>query len=122
MRSIPASGPGPTLPTAPGHIFVTNSGEGEVIALDAHDLEEVGHWEISGAPTKIAFVGILGEGNHEEEGHDDHGHGHDHGAGDPHFWQDPRLVVHYVNQITDGLVGADPDNAAIYLNNLGGVH
>ena len=107
----------PHVATAPGHIFITNSGEGEVIALDAHDLEEVGHWEISGAPTKIAFVGILGEGNHEEEGHDDHGHGHDHGAGDPHFWQDPRLVVHYVNQIANGLVQADPDNAATYLDN-----
>ena len=114
----------PHIATAPGHVFVTNSGEGEVIALDAHDLEEVGHWEVSGTPTKIAFVGILGEGDHPEEGHDDHGHddhghghGHDHGAGDPHFWQDPRLVVHYVNQITDGLVEADPDNAATYLDN-----
>ena len=112
----------PHIATAPGHIFVTNSGEGEVIALDAHDLEEVSHWEISGAPTKIAFVGILGEGDHHEEGHDDHGHddhghGHDHGAGDPHFWQDPRLVVHYVNQITNGLVEADPDNAATYMDN-----
>ena len=111
----------PHVATAPGHIFVTNSGEGEVIALDAHDLEEVSHWEISGAPTKIAFVGILGEDSHEEGGHDDHAghdhHGHDHGAGDPHFWQDPRLVVHYVNRITDGLVQADPDNAATYLDN-----
>ena len=109
----------PHIATAPDHIFVTNSGAGEVIALDAHDLEEVGHWEISGAPTKIAFVGILGEGDHSEEGHDDHddGHGHDHGAGDPHFWQDPRLVVHYVNQITNGLIEADPDNAATYLDN-----
>ena len=112
----------PHVATAPGHIFITNSGAGEVIALDAHDLEEVSHWEISGAPTKIAFVGILGEGDHHEEGHDDHGHddhghGHDHGAGDPHFWQDPRLVVHYVNQITNGLVQADPDNAATYMDN-----
>ena len=112
----------PHIATAPGHIFITNSGAGEVIALDAHDLEEVSHWEISGAPTKIAFVGILGEGDHHEEGdddhgHDDHGHGHDHGAGDPHFWQNPRMVVHYVNQITNGLVAADPDNASAYLDN-----
>ena len=111
----------PHIATAPGHIFITNSGEGEVIALDAHDLEEVSHWEVSGTPTKIAFVGILGEGDHHEEGHDDHAghdhHGHDHGAGDPHFWQDPRLVVHYVNQITNGLVQADPDNAATYMDN-----
>ena len=112
----------PHIATAPGHIFITNSGQGEVIALDAHDLEEVNHWEIAGVPTKIAFVGILGEGDHHEEGHDDHAghddhHGHDHGAGDPHFWQNPRMVVHYVEQITDGLVRADPDNAATYLDN-----
>ena len=115
----------PHIATAPRHIFITNSGEGEVIALDTHDLEEVNHWDISGTPTKIAFVGILGEGEHHEEGHDAHAghddhHGHDHGAGDPHFWQNPRMVVHYVNQITDGLVAADPDNASTYLANSAG--
>ena len=107
----------PHVATAPGHIFITNSAAGEVIALDDHDLEEVNHWEVAGTPTKIAFVGILGEGDHPEAGHDDHGHddhGHDHGAGDPHFWQNPRLVVHYVEQIADGLAAADPDNAGTY--------
>ena len=103
----------PHVATAPGRIFITDSAAGEVIALDTHDLEEAGHWEIAGTPTKIAFVGILGEGDHPEEGHDDHGHG----EGDPHFWQNPRLVVHYVNQITNGLVEADPDNAATYMDN-----
>ena len=105
----------PHVATAPGRIFITDSAAGEVIALDAHDLEEAGHWEVAGKPTKIAFVGILGEGDHPEEGHDDHGHGH--GEGDPHFWQNPRMVVHYVNRITNGLVEADPDNAATYLDN-----
>ena len=78
------------------------------------------HWEVDGQPTKIAFVGVLGEGDHEEEGHDDHGHddhGHDHGAGDPHFWLNPRLAVHYVNQIADGLAAADPNNASVYQDN-----
>ena len=103
----------PHVATAPGRIFITDSAAGEVLALDAHDLEEVGHWEIEGKPTKIAFVGILGEGDRPEEGHDDHGHR----EGDPHFWQNPRLVVHYVNQITNGLVEADPDNAASYMEN-----
>ena len=107
----------PHVATAPGRIFITDSAAGEVIALDAHNLEEAGHWEISGAPTKIAFVGILGEGDHDEEGHDDDDDGHGHGAGDPHFWQNPRMVVHYVNQISNGLVEADPDNAATYLDN-----
>ena len=113
----------PHIATAPGHIFVTDSAAGEVIALDAHDLEEIGHWEVDGNPTKIAFVGILGSEEHPEAGHmeagDGHGHdhGHGHGAGDPHFWQNPRLVVHYVNQIANGLVAADPDHAATYLDN-----
>ena len=119
----------PHVATAPGHIFVTDSAAGEVIALDTHDLEVVGHWEVDGKPTKIAFVGILDQEEHPESGHDDHGHereaesgdahehDHDHAAGDPHFWQNPRLVVHYVNQIANGLVAADPDHAATYLDN-----
>ena len=115
----------PHIATAPGHIFITDSMAGEVIALDTHDLETVNHWDVAGKPTKIAFVGILGEGDHPEAGHDDHGHddhghddhGHDHGDGDPHFWLNPRLAVHYVNQITNGLIAADPDHASLYQDN-----
>ena len=122
----------PHIATAPGRIFITDSGAGEVIALDAHDLEVVRHFDVSGKPTKIAFVGITGKGDdHDEDGHDDHDdhdsdgddhddhddHGHDHGAGDPHFWQNPRLAVHYANRIADGLAQADPANAAEYRAN-----
>ena len=123
----------PHIATAPGHIFITDSGAGEVLALDTHDLEVMEHWDVDGTPTKIAYVGILGEGDHPEQGHDDHGHGsgsmessdghghddhgHDHGAGDPHFWQNPRMVVHYVEQIADGLAAADPDHAGQYQDN-----
>ena len=105
----------PHVATAPGRIFITDSAAGEVIALESHDLEEAGHWEIAGKPTKIAFVGILSEEDHPEEGHD-----HDHREGDPHFWQNPRMVVHYVNRITNGLVEADPAHAAAYLDNAAG--
>ena len=105
------------MATAPGHIFITDFSAREGIAPDSHDLEEVGHREVAGKPTKIAFVGILGEGDHPEEAYADHGHGHDRGAGAPHFWQNPRMVVHYVKQIANGLVDADPDNASTYLDN-----
>ena len=105
----------PHIATAPGHVFITDSAAGEVLALDADHLEVVDHWDVDGKPTKIAFVGILDADDHPEEGHDDHGH--DHGEGDPHFWLNPRLVVHYVNQIATGLVEADPDNAGVYLDN-----
>ncbi len=103
----------PHVATAPGRIFITDSAAGEVIALESHDLEEAGHWEVAGKPTKIAFVGVLSGEEHAEEGHD-------HREGDPHFWQNPRMVVHYVNQITNGLVEADPANAAAYLDNAAG--
>jgi ABC-type Zn uptake system ZnuABC Zn-binding protein ZnuA len=39
------------------------------------------------------------------------------GAGavkDPHFWLDPISVAHYVENIRDGLIHADPDGEAVY--------
>jgi ABC-type Zn uptake system ZnuABC Zn-binding protein ZnuA len=36
---------------------------------------------------------------------------------DPHFWLDPTLAVHYVENIRDGLTKADPSNADLYRNN-----
>lgn len=35
-------------------------------------------------------------------------------ATDPHAWQDPRNAILYVQAITDGLIAADPANAAAY--------
>lgn len=36
---------------------------------------------------------------------------------DPHFWLDPLLVIHYVENIRDGLSAADPQGSAIYQQN-----
>ena len=41
----------------------------------------------------------------------------DHSLGDPHFWLDPILAVHYVEGIRDGLSRADPENAERYSDN-----
>ena len=139
----------PHIAMAPGAIFVTDSVGGQVLHLDAHDLEEVDHWDISGTPTKIAFVGIHGETEgHEEAGHDDHGHmeagqdghghmeaghddhhGHDHGEFDPHFWFDPIRVQDAVNSIAARLSDIDPagqtfyrENAAAYNEQLDELH
>ncbi len=119
----------PHLATAPGAIFITDSVGGEVLQLDEHDLEVVEHWDVAGNPTKIAFVGILGEAeghdDHDDghdDGHDDdqdaHGHeGHDHGPLDPHFWFDPNRVKLAVNEIAARLSDLDPDGASYYFQN-----
>ena len=111
----------PHLATAPGAIFITDSVGGKVLQLDEHDLEEVGHWDVAGTPTKIAFVGIVGEG----EGHDDHGdegdhHGHDHGPLDPHFWFDPNRVKIAVNDMAARFSALDPEGAGYYSRNAAG--
>ena len=107
----------PHLATAPGAVFITDSVGGRVLQLDAHDLEEVGHWDVSGSPTKVAFVGIVGgeEGSHDERGDD--GDGHDHGTLDPHFWFDPVRVKIAVNEMADRLSALDPEGATVYRRN-----
>lgn len=48
---------------------------------------------------------------------DDHGHDNDHGEADPHAWLDVGRAQQYVANIRDGLIEADPDNAARYRDN-----
>lgn len=135
----------PHVATAPGAVFVTDSVGGKVLQLDDHDLETVESWDVAGNPTKVAFVGILGDaGGHPEAGHDDHGahdaddddddghdehEGHDHGELDPHFWFDPLRVKQAVNRVAERLSAADPEgqdfyrhNAAAYNGQLDALH
>lgn len=46
--------------------------------------------------------------------HENEENSHQHSGGDPHFWLDPVLAIHYVERIRDGLVQADPENAPTY--------
>ena len=109
----------PHVATAPGAIFVTDSVGGQVLHLDGHDLSVVEGWEVAGNPTKIAFVGILGEAEgHEEQGHEEEEEDrHGHGDLDPHFWFDPLRVKQAVNSIAARLSTVDPGSQTIYLNN-----
>lgn len=51
---------------------------------------------------------------HDEDDAEHEGHHHE---GDPHFWLDPNLVIHYVENIRDGFIQADPDGADVYNQN-----
>ena len=65
-------------------------------------------------------------GDEDEEEGEDHGDEDDHAVeapegaelsiadGDPHMWLTVKNAMIYVRNITDGLVAADPDNAAAY--------
>lgn len=61
---------------------------------------------------------------HDEKGHDDHGHDeaghdeHDHGPNDPHGWLDPENARAWARLIADELIEQDPENAAVYRENL----
>ncbi len=100
---------------------ITDSVGGNVLQLDERELEVVRRWDVAGAPTKIAFVGIVGEPEGHNDHSDDHGHtgheGHDHGSLDPHFWFDPIRVKVAVNEIAVQLSILDPENAATYFLN-----
>ena len=56
-------------------------------------------------PRKIEQHGDEAEGEQE------------YGAGDPHMWLDPNLVISYVDNISDGLIEADPVGAEAYKAN-----
>ena len=57
---------------------------------------------------------VGGEQEHEENKASGEG---EHTLGDPHFWLDPNYVVHYVENIRDGLSQVDAAGAEIYAAN-----
>jgi len=56
-------------------------------------------------------VEVEGEEKHEE------GEEHEHEGGNPHVWLDPTNAIQQVVNIRDGLIAADPENAAVYRRN-----
>jgi ABC-type Zn uptake system ZnuABC Zn-binding protein ZnuA len=80
--------------------------------------------ESAGGKARVieASAGLEMRALHEDEMHEhtegeEHaGEEHDH-EGDPHFWLDPNQVIHYVENIRDGLSAADPQGSEIYTQN-----
>jgi zinc transport system substrate-binding protein len=60
-------------------------------------------------------MGVLQASSHT---HDHHDHDHDHGDYDPHIWLSLDNALVMIKYIANKLCQIDPDNAAIYNNNL----
>ena len=78
-----------------------------------HEVED-GHFT---AEYAIESMEQMIEQHHGEEGHKESEHHHGHDSGDPHFWLNPILAIHYVEQISEGLIQVDPANAEVYSAN-----
>ena len=110
-------------------LYVADPNSGHVLGVHLPHMEIEEEWELGGAPSSLAFVGVADSGDapeaghddHDDDGHDDdedeHGHAHDHGTHDPHFWFDPNRVKIAVNEIAARLSAIDPENASTYSQN-----
>ncbi len=114
-------------------LYVADPNSGHVMAVHLEEMEIEAEWEVGGAPSSLAFVGVADSGGAPDEGHDEHeedehghdeheedehGHeGHDHGPLDPHFWFDPIRVKVAVNEIAARLSAIDPEGSETYLGN-----
>ncbi len=126
-------------------LYVSDPNSGHVLAVHLEEMEIEEEWEVGGAPSSLAFIGVADSGGAPHEGHDEHeedehahdeheedehahdeheedehGHGHeghDHGPLDPHFWFDPIRVKVAVNEVAARLSAIDPEGAETYLRN-----
>tara|TARA_B100000029_G_scaffold90308_1_gene80118 strand:- start:221 stop:1300 length:1080 start_codon:yes stop_codon:yes gene_type:complete len=109
------------------HIEELLGGHGDLEDGHGHDeegledkLKEIIHEVEDGhltAESAIESMEQLIEQHHGEEGHKESEHHHGHDSGDPHFWLNPVLAIHYVEQITEGLIQVDPANTEVYSAN-----
>ena len=130
--------PSPAIVVVGEWLYVADPNGGHVLGVHLPHMEIEEEWELGGAPSSLAFVGVTDSGHAPHEGHDEHeedeheghdhdeheedehgheGHDHAHGTHDPHFWFDPIRVKVAVNEIAARLSAIDPDNASVYFQN-----
>ena len=101
-------------------LYVADPNGGHVLGVHLEHMEIEEEWELGGAPSSLAFLGVVDSGGAPDQGHDEPGHAghaHDHGTHDPHFWFDPIRVKIAVNEIAARLSAVDPGNASVYFQN-----
>ncbi len=61
-------------------LYVSDPNSGHVLAVHLEEMEIEEEWEVGGAPSSLAFIGVADSGGAPDEGHDEHEedeHGHD---------------------------------------------
>ena len=96
-------------------LYLADPNSGHVLAVHLEEMEIEEEWELGGAPSSLAFLGVDDSGGAPDEGHAEDVH--DHGTLDPHFWFDPIRVKAAVNEIAARLSAVDPNNASFYFQN-----
>lgn len=117
--------------TAPAHSIAIS--EASLIVSNGAGLDDFLHPVLANAMQAealevVASMGLDSQPLKEMTFPDDKGHpcdaqsshNHEPGSGDPHFWMDPLLAVHYVERIQEGLAQVDQANAQEYAANAEG--
>ncbi|MYG89948.1 MAG: hypothetical protein F4188_00110 [Chloroflexi bacterium] len=108
-------------------LYVADPSSGHVLGVHLEHMEIEEEWEVGGAPSSLAFVGVLDSGgsphaghDEDEHGHEDdgHGHAHHHGDEDPHFWFDTELASAAIVAIADELSHLSPGAADVFSDRL----
>ncbi|MCY3732715.1 MAG: zinc ABC transporter substrate-binding protein, partial [Chloroflexi bacterium] len=129
-------------------LYAADPNSGHVLGVHLAHMEIEEEWHVGGAPSSLAFVGVLDrsgspdaghedehedehghEDEHEEDehGHEDdehedegdgHGHHHHHGSEDPHFWFDADLAAVAIEAIAHELSHLSPGNADVFSDRL----
>jgi manganese/iron transport system substrate-binding protein len=86
----------------------------DVLAVDCNGITQVAVYELEPGEYTLELSGFAAQDIPLAAGA---AGGHHHHEGDPHFWLDPLSVVHYVENIRDGLIAADPDGKDVYTRN-----
>ena len=67
------------------YLFITDPSDGHVLMVDGHSLEVVEEWHVGGAPSSLAFVGVVDAEDAPHAGHDeDEMHEDDHDEDEDH--------------------------------------
>ena len=127
-------------------LYLADPNSGHVLGVHLEEMEIEEEWHVGGAPSSLAFVGVLDrnaapdaghddehgheegeeheedehgheEDEHEEEG-DGHGHHHHHGSEDPHYWFDADLASVAIEAIADELSHLSPDDGDVFSDRL----